>query len=81
MTDRPAASPRSFSVHAAEEAPGRSCKVEGASHLDAALHFVAERHLPGDLFGEAAVMVEDCETGERQCFRIDLGSGQAAPCG
>ena len=75
------ASPRSFSVHAADEAPSRNHRVEGASHMDAALQFVAEQHPPADLFGEAAVMVEDCETGERQCFRIDLGSGEAAPCG
>jgi len=26
-------------------------------------------------------MVEDCETGEQQCFRVDLGSGDAEPCG
>jgi hypothetical protein len=25
-------------------------------------------------------MVEDCESGERQCFRIDLGTGETAPC-
>ena len=29
---------------------------------------------------EAALLVEDCETGERQCFRIDLGTGEAGPC-
>ena len=80
MTDV-AAQSRSFSVHAADEAPSRSHKVEGTSHMDAALQFVEEQHPPADLFGEAAVMVEDCETGERQCFRIDLGSGEAAPCG
>jgi hypothetical protein len=71
---------RRFSVHAAEDAPSRSFLVEGASHADAALQFVADQHPPADLFGEAAVMVEDCETGERQCFRIDLHSGAAAPC-
>jgi len=25
-------------------------------------------------------MVEDCVTGERQCFRIDLETGETAPC-
>ncbi|HEY3696788.1 DUF5961 family protein [Phenylobacterium sp.] len=81
MTASAAAPARSFSVHGAEEVHSRSFKVDGASHLDAALQFVAERHPAADLFGEAAVMVEDCQTGERQCFRIDLGSGAAAPCG
>jgi hypothetical protein len=80
MTE-PSAQPRSFSVHASDEAPGRAHMVEGASHMDAALQFVQEQHPAADLFGEAAVMVEDCETGERQCFRIDLGSGDVAPCG
>jgi len=72
--------PRRFSVHAADAAPGRSLMVEGRSHVEAALQFVEDQHPPADLFGEAAVMVEDCETGERQCFRIDLGTGESAPC-
>jgi hypothetical protein len=73
--------PRRFTVHAEGEAPARNFLVEGVSHADAAMQFVEDQHPPGDLFGEAAVMVEDCETGERQCFRIDLGSGETAPCG
>ena len=70
---------RRFSVHSAEDAPSRAYLVEGASFEDAALQFVEHRHLPAD-GDEAALLVEDCETGERQCFRIDLETGETGPC-
>ena len=70
---------RQFSVHGAEEAPSRAHLVEGASFEDAALHFVEHQH-PHGAGDEVALLVEDCETGERQCFRIDLGTGEAGPC-
>ena len=81
MTDTQAPQARRFSVHASEDVRSRSQLVEERSFEAAALRYCAEQHPPADLFGEAAVMVEDCETGEQQCFRIDLGSGEAAPCG
>jgi len=72
---------RRFSVHGAEEAPSRTHLVEGVSFEDAALHFVEDRHPEGEGEGEAvSLFVEDCETGERQCFRIDLETGEAGPC-
>lgn len=70
---------RRYSVHAAEATPSRAHLVEGVSFEDAALQFAEDRHPEGD--GEVvSLFVEDCETGERQCFRIDLASGEAAPC-
>ena len=72
---------RRFSVHASEEVRARAHMVEGRSFEDAALRFVADQHPAADLFGEAVVLVEDCETGEQQCFRVDLGDGDAEPCG
>jgi hypothetical protein len=70
---------RRFSVHGVEDAPSRALLVEGLSFEDAALHFVEDRHI--DVIGEEiSLFVEDCETGERQCFRIDLATGEAAPC-
>jgi len=81
MTDAPSPQVRQFTVHASEEVRSRAHRVEERSFEAAALRFCAEQHPQGDLFGEAAVIVEDCETGEQQCFRIDLGSGDAAPCG
>lgn len=70
---------RRFSVHGAEETPSRAYLVEGLSFEDAALHFVEDRHPHGD-GDEVALFVEDCATGERQCFRIDLQTGETAPC-
>jgi hypothetical protein len=70
---------RRFSVHGAEEAPSRAHLVEGVSFEDAALHFVEDRHPEGE-GDEVSLFVEDCETGERQCFRIDLETGATAPC-
>jgi len=81
MTQTPSPDVRRFSVHASEEVRARAQMVEERSFEAAALRFCAEQHPHGDLFGEAAVMVEDCETGEQQCFRVDLGSGDAEPCG
>jgi hypothetical protein len=80
MTPHPDPQIRQFSVHASEDAPSRAHLVEERSFEAAAMRFCEEQHPYGDLFGEAAVLVEDCETGERQCFRIDLGSGDAEPC-
>jgi len=69
--------PRAFSVHSADEAPGRAHIVEGVSFEDAALQFLTEWRVDDD---EASLMVEDHESGERRCFRIDLGTGRPAPC-
>ena len=71
---------RRFSVHGAEETPSRGHLVEGVSFEDAALQFLEDRHPLAD-GDEASVFVEDCETGEQQCFRIDLETGEAGPCG
>lgn len=69
---------RAFSVHGVEEAPSRGRRVEATGFEDAALAFVESHHL--DDTAEVSLMVEDCETGERQCFRIDLSTGEAEPC-
>lgn len=70
---------RRFSVHGVADAPSRGQLVEGLTFEDAALHYLEERHIeaPDD---EVSLFVEDCETGERQCFRIDLATGETAPC-
>lgn len=71
---------RRFCVHDIHEAANRAHVVEGLSFEDAALHFVADFH-PGVADDEVSLSIEDIETGERQCLRIDLESGEAAPCG
>lgn len=50
---------------------------EADGFLDAAVTFVERWASDAD---EVSVTVVDCETGEQQCFRIDLADGEAAPC-
>ncbi|MGH6910949.1 MAG: DUF5961 family protein [Phenylobacterium sp.] len=78
-TEDVTAAKRWFSVHGAEDAPSRAQMVEGVSFEDAALGFVEQQHPQGD-GDEIALLVEDYETGERQCFRIDLETGEAGSC-
>ena len=71
---------RRFSVHGLAEAPSRGQVIEGVSFEDAALHFVEDHHLESRADDEVSLIVEDCETGERQCFTVDLETGETAPC-
>jgi hypothetical protein len=71
---------RRFSVHGVAEAPSRGQLVEGLTFEDAALHYIEERHVEAGEDDEVSLFVEDCDTGERQCFRIDLATGDTAPC-
>lgn len=73
-------SPRRFSVHGLAEAPSRGQMIAGVSFEDAALRFAEDHHLESRADEDVSLIVEDCETGERQCFRIDLQTGDAAPC-
>lgn len=69
---------RRFSVHGVEDAPSRSVLVQATTFEDAALEYLEHRHLEDH---EVSLLVEDCATGERQCFRIDPATGETAPCG
>jgi hypothetical protein len=73
---------RVFSVHGVDEAPSRGRQVTAAGFEAAAMAFLEAHHVEADpeTGWEVALMVEDCESGERQCFRIDLGTGETAPC-
>lgn len=71
---------RRFSVHGLSEPPGRGRQVEGASFEDAALHYLEETHPAAGADDAVSLIVEDCESGLRQCFRVDLASGRTEPC-
>jgi hypothetical protein len=69
-----------FTAHCDLEGRHRSHTVEAENALDAAVTF-AEHWLPQeDGAAEVKVIVEDCETGERQCYVVDLGDFDAEPC-
>ena len=76
QTDAPQ---RPFSVHSLDEAPSRGSRVNAQDFEDAALTFL-EAHHPEDDGADVSLLVEDCESGERQCFRIDVATGHTAPC-
>lgn len=71
---------RRFCVHGVAESATRGHVVEGVSFEDAALGFVEDHHPVAGPDEEVSLYVEDLETGERQCFRIDPETGETAPC-
>lgn len=71
---------RRFAVHGVSECAARAHLIEGVSFEDAALHFLEDQHPFADAQDEVTLFVEDCETGERQCFRIDPETGETGPC-
>jgi hypothetical protein len=71
---------RQFSVHACREARDRAHLLEGVSFEDAALRFVEVFHPAAGADHEIELIVEDCASGERQCFRIDVDTGESVPC-
>lgn len=77
MTD-PSAQ-RRFCVRAVGEAVSRAQLLTGLGFEDAALHFLEDHH-PDAEDDEVRLYVEALDTGERQCFRIDLATGETGPC-
>jgi hypothetical protein len=71
---------RRFCVHGVTESAARAHLVEGETFEDAALRFVEEQHPLAGPEDDFSLYVEDVETGERQCFRVDLGTGETEPC-
>ncbi len=71
---------RRFSAHAAGESQPRTHEVFGVSFEDAAFDFIERWHPEPDIDGEIQVELQDHETGERQCFKVDLVGGQTGFC-
>ena len=69
-----------FCVHAAPDAVARPHRVEAEDFLHAALQF-AERWLHPEGEDAVTLYVQDEASGEERCLRLDLGTGEAAPCG
>lgn len=80
MTEVAEQAPRRFSVHA-RDVHGRHRIVEETSFEAAAVAYVEDFHPPVDDDNEISVIVRDLDSGGEHCFRIDLDSGEAAPCG
>ncbi|MDP1873536.1 DUF5961 family protein [Phenylobacterium sp.] len=72
---------RRYSVHAHQDERHPVRIVEEASFEAAAIAYVEDFHPPADADGEIQVLVCDLASGHEHCFRIDLDSGEAEPCG
>ena len=74
--------PRRFSVHARHVDRHHARIVEEASFEAAAVAYVEDFSLATDDDDhEISVVVRDLEDGHEHCFRIDLDTGETAPCG
>ncbi|MDP1601100.1 DUF5961 family protein [Phenylobacterium sp.] len=72
---------RPFRVHARHVDGHQARIIEEASFEAAAVAYVEDFHPPVDADNEVSVIVRDLDDGREHCFRIDLDSGDAAPCG
>ena len=72
---------RQFSVCARHVDSHNARVLEEASFEAAAVAYVEDFHpaVGGD--DEISVIVREVRTGHEHCFRIDLESGETAPCG
>ena len=72
--------PRRFSVHARHVDAHHARTLEERSFEAAAVAYVEDFHALGGAH-EISVIVRELDSGHEHCFRIDLDSGEAAPCG
>lgn len=61
---------RRFEAHTADEDREATHEVYGESFEDAAFAFIERWRPVADTNGEIQVQLTDCESGERQCFRL-----------
>lgn len=72
---------RSFRVHARHDDRHHGHVVQENSFEAAAVAFLEDYPHAPDQDHEVSVIVEDVASGHQHCFRIDLDTGEAAPCG
>lgn len=72
---------RSFQVHARHVDTHHTRVVDEASFEAAAVAYVEDFHLSVTDSPDISVIVRDVASGHEYCFRIDLETGDTAPCG
>lgn len=72
---------RTFSVRARDVDSHHARTLEETSFEAAAAAYVEDFHPPVGDRDDISVIVREVDTGHEHCFRIDLGTGEAAPCG
>jgi hypothetical protein len=71
---------QTYRVHARSDDHRHGHSVEATSFEDAAVAFVELWHPPVGADNEVSIIVQEAGSGVEHCFRIDLDSGEAAPC-
>jgi len=71
---------RPFRVHACHVDSHQARVLREVSFEAAAVAYVEDFHPPMADAREISVIVREVDTGHEHCFRIDLSSGDAAPC-
>ena len=71
---------QAYRVHAHGDDLNHGHTVDAVSFEEAAVAFVELWHPPLDADNEVSVIVRQADSGVEHCFRIDLDSGDAAPC-
>lgn len=71
---------RRFSVHARHIDAHHSRTIEENSFEAAAVAYVEDFHPTVTDDPDIAVIVREIASGHEHCFRIDLETGEAAPC-
>ena len=72
---------RQFSVHARHVDSHHARLLEEKSFEAAAVAYIEDFHASLTDDHEVSVVVREVGTGHEHCFRIDLESGETAPCG
>jgi len=70
-----------FSVHARHLGAHHARLLDEVSFEAAAVAYVEDLHGTAEEGQAISVIVRELDTGHEHCFRIDLDSGDAAPCG
>jgi hypothetical protein len=75
--------PRNFKVHARHLDGHQARVLEEVSFEAAAIAYVEDFDLTAPVSDDhqVSIVVQDVETGHQHCFKIDLDSGDASPCG
>ncbi len=71
---------RKFRVHARHLDSHQARLLEEVSFEAAAVAYLEDLHPPTTEDQEISVIVREVQTGHEHCFRIDVGSGETAPC-
>lgn len=69
-----------FCAYAAHDGRGHVHAVAAEGFAEAAMQFVEVWHPQPDDGEQVTIIVLEQESGEQQCYRVDLAGGELEPC-